>query len=137
MRFDPLQLMINQEVYTKILRILDLNINFTDFFEKEYYFFKFVHMEEYFKIFEDIVGMRLKIDFKCMSLRLEHIDQSFLSELMLLNLSIKMTKFRDFKNNMEVDIQNFFIFDSQQPLKIYKREIGEILQSIQSEDCVI
>ena len=46
MRFDPLQLMINQEVYTKILRILDLNINFTDFFEKEYYFFKFVHMEE-------------------------------------------------------------------------------------------
>ena len=98
MRFDPLQLTINQEVYTKILRILDLNINFTDFLEKEYYFFKFVHMKEYFKIFEDIVGMRLKIDFKCMSLRLEHIDQSFLSELMLLNLSIKMTKFRDFKN---------------------------------------
>jgi hypothetical protein len=56
---------------------------------------------------------------------------------MLLNLSIKMTRFRDFKNYMEVDIQNFFIFDSQQPLKIYKREIGEILQSIQSEDCVI
>jgi hypothetical protein len=94
-------------------------------------------MEEYFKIFEDIVGMRLKIDFKCMSLRLEHIDQSFLSELMLLNLSINMTKFRDFKNHMEVDIQNFFIFDTQQPFKIYKREIGEILQSIQSEDCVI
>lgn len=98
MKFDPLQLTINQEIYTKILRILDLNINFTDFLEKEYYFFKFVLMEDYFKIFEDIVGMRLKIDFKCLCLRLEHIDQSFLSELMLLNMSIKMTKYRDFKN---------------------------------------
>ena len=130
MRFDPLHLTINQEVYTKILRVLDLNINYTDFFEKEYYFFKFVLMEEYFKIFEDIVGMRLKIDFKSMSLRLEHIDQSFLSELMLLNLSIKMTKYRDFKNQIEVDIQNFFIFDAQQPPKVYKREISEILQGI-------
>ena len=68
-------------------------------------------MEDYFKIFEDIIGMRLKIDFKCLSLKLEHIDQSFLSELMLLNMTIKMTKFRDFKNHLEVDIQNFFIFD--------------------------
>jgi len=113
-RFDPFQVTINQEVYTKISRILDLNINFTDFREKEYYFIKFVLMDDYFKIFEEIVGMRIKIDFKCLCLRLEHIDQSFLSELMLLNMSLKMTKFRDFKNNMEVDIQNFFIFDCVQ-----------------------
>ena len=124
-------------MYTKILRILDLNINFTDFLEKEYYFIKFVLMEEYFKIFEDIVGMRIKIDFKCLSLRLEHIDQSFLSELMLLNMSLKMTKYRDFKSNLEVDIQNFFILDSMQPMKSYKKDSGEILRLIQLEDCVI
>ena len=119
------------------MRILDLNINFTDFLEKEYYFIKFVLMEEYFKIFEDIVGMRIKIDFKCLSLRLEHIDQSFLSELMLLNMSLKMTKYRDFKSNLEVDIQNFFILDSMQPMKSYKKDSGEILRLIQLEDCVI
>lgn len=74
MKFDPVHITISQEIYTKILRILDLNINYTDFLEKEYYFFKFVLMEDYFKIFKDIVGMRIKIDFKCLCLRLEHID---------------------------------------------------------------
>lgn len=38
---------------------------------------------------------------------------------------------------MEVDIQNFFIFDTVQPLKMYKLDANEILRTIQSEDCVI
>jgi hypothetical protein len=41
-KFDPVHLTLRQDVYTKILRILDLNINYTDFLEKEYFFFKFV-----------------------------------------------------------------------------------------------
>lgn len=118
-KFDPVHLTLRQDVYTKILRILDLNIYYTDFLEKEYYFFKFVLIEEYYKIFEEVIGMRLNIDFKCLCLQLEHIDTSFLSELMLLNFSLQMIRYRDFKNNMEIFIQNFFIFDKAQPKKIY------------------
>ena len=102
---------IKQKVYTMILRILDLNINYTDFLEREYYFLRFVLMEEYFKSLENIVGMRMKIEFKCLALKLEHVDNTFVSELMLQNFIIKMTKFRDLKGLMEVDIQNFFVLD--------------------------
>jgi hypothetical protein len=48
--------------------------------------------------------MRIKVLFKCLSLRLEHIDGSFLAELMLANLLVNMIKFRDFKNILEVQI---------------------------------
>jgi hypothetical protein len=75
-------LTIKQKIYTMILRIVDLNVAYTDFLEREYYFLKFVLMEEYFKSLEDIVGMRMKIDFKCLALRLEYVDDSFVSELM-------------------------------------------------------
>jgi hypothetical protein len=109
--FDPVLITIKQKIYTMILRILDLNINYTDFLEREYYFLKFVLMEEYFKSLEEVVGMRIKIDFKCLALRLEHVDNTFVSELMLLNYIVKMTKFRDLKSMMDVDIQNFFLLD--------------------------
>lgn len=136
-KFDPVLLTIKQKVYTMILRILDLNINYTDFLEREYYFLKFVLMEEYFKSLEQIVGMRIKIDFKCLALRLEHVDNTFVSELMLLNFVMKMTKYRDLKNLMEVDIQNFFLLDQPQPEKLYKKNMNELLKLISAEDCVI
>jgi hypothetical protein len=102
--FDPVLITIKQKIYTMILRILD-------FLEREYYFLKFVLMEEYFKSLEEVVGMRIKIVFKCLALRLEHVDNTFVSELMLLNYIVKMTKFRDLKSMMDVDIQNFFLLD--------------------------
>ena len=77
------------------MRILDLNINFTDFLEREYYFLKYTEIEEYFKKLEGIIGMRIQIVLRCLSLRLEHIDKTFLSELMLVNAAIKITKYRD------------------------------------------
>ena len=117
-KFDPFQLTIRQDIYTKILRILDLNINFTDFLEREYYFFKYVEMDEYFKTIPNIVGMRIKIDFSCMAIRLEHIDRSFLSELMLVNMVLKMIKYKDYKNVMDIKIQNFFIFDRKQQINL-------------------
>ena len=95
---------IKQKVYTMILRILDLNINYTDFLEREYYFLKFVLKEEYFKSLEQVLGMRLKIDFKNLALRLEHVDNTFVSELMLLNYVVKIRKYRDLKSIMDVDI---------------------------------
>jgi hypothetical protein len=94
---------------------MDLNFNFTDFLEREYYFMKYFEIEEYFKTLADIVGMNININFKCLSLKLEHIDKSFLSDLMLVNSVLQMTKFRDFKNILELKIQNLFIFDKPQP----------------------
>lgn len=88
-----------------------MNINYTDFLQREYYFFKYVEIEEYFKTMENIIAMRMKISFKCLSLRLQHIDKSFLSELMLMNTSINIVKHRDYLNNMNIHIKNFFIFD--------------------------
>ena len=73
-KFDPIQFRIRQDVYTQILRILDLNINYTDFLEREFYFFKYYEIEEYFRTLENVVGMRIKVNFQCLSLRLEHID---------------------------------------------------------------
>jgi hypothetical protein len=81
--------------------------------------------------------MRIKIDFKCLALRLEHVDNTFVSELMLLNFVMKMTKYRDLKNLMEVYIQNFFLVDQPQPEKLYKKHINELLKLISPEDCVI
>lgn len=55
--------------------------------------------------------MRIKVTFQCLSLRLEHMDATFLAELMFHQMSLKMTKYRDFKSDMNVAILNFFIFD--------------------------
>ena len=62
-KFDPIQFRIRQDVYTQILRILDLNINYTDFLEREFYFFKYYEIEEYFRTLENVVGMRIKVNF--------------------------------------------------------------------------
>lgn len=56
---------------------------------------------------------------------------------MLINFVMKMTKYRDLKNLMEVDIQNFFLLDQPQPEKLYKKNINELLKLISPEDCVI
>lgn len=100
-----------------------MNINFTDRLEREYFFFKYQEIEDYFKTLEDIVGMRIKVNFKCLSLKLEHIDRSFLAEMMLQNLAVKMTKYRDYKGSISVRIRNFFIFDKIQPSKLFKNDI--------------
>jgi hypothetical protein len=111
--FDPLLISIRQDIYTQILRVLDLNINFTDRLEREYFFFKYQEIDEYFKTLENIVGMRINVKFKLLSLKLEHIDHSYLAELIFSNLRVKMIKHRDYKNQMVVTIQNFFLIDKQ------------------------
>lgn len=137
-KFDPIQITLKQDAYTQILRILDLNINFTDRLERQYFFFKYLEIDEYYKTLENIIGMRINVTFKCLALRMEHIDHSFLAEMMFSNLRIRMIKYRDYKNEMTVNIQNFFIFDKAQSSKLLlQADLSELVKVISNEDCVI
>jgi hypothetical protein len=73
----------------------------------------------------------------CLSLRLEHVDQSFLSELMFQKMVLKMTKYKDYKNDMAVKILNFFIFDKPQPPKLFTcNDSSKLLKLLSFNDCV-
>lgn len=129
---------MRQDVYTQILRILDLNINFTDRLERQYFFFKYLEIDEYYKTLENIVGMRISVSFKCLALKMEHIDQSFLAEMMFSNLRVRMVKYRDYRNEMTVNITNFFIFDkAQSPKLLLQPDLAELVRTLSNDDCVI
>eukprot|EP00347_Sterkiella_histriomuscorum_P018285 403346093 len=112
--FDPVDLSFNQTVYTGILRCMDLNMNFQDMLPKEYYFIRHQNMEDYFKQLVGVIGMRIKLKFSTLNLGLKHLDDSPLSQLSLDNFGINMIKYMDFKNEMLIKIENFFISESHQ-----------------------
>lgn len=55
--------------------------------------------------------MRIKLKFSLLRLALKHLDNSALSQLSLENFGINMTKYMDFKNEMLIKIENFYISD--------------------------
>ena len=113
LEFDPVLLNLRQDIYTQILRCLDLNINFQDFMEREYYFVKFYDIEEFFKQLKNVINMRIKIFFKSLQIRLKHLDGSFLSELWLYNMRLNMLKHMDGMNKLYVKIHKLYIFQQE------------------------
>lgn len=92
---NPVEITLPQNIYTGILRCMDLNINFTDFKTEEFFFVKYMDIEDYYKQLSNVVSMIIKLKFKALSIKLSHLDGSFLSELILFNLGVSITKFMD------------------------------------------
>ncbi len=92
---------------------MDLNINFTDFKTEEFFFVKFMDIEDYYKQLTNVVSMRIKLKFKALSIKLRHLDGSFLSELILFNLGVNITKYMDYTSKQIVKIENFYISESE------------------------
>lgn len=50
MEFDPFVLVLPQDIYTYLLRVIDLNMNFADPYQKEFFMINNIEMEEYYKL---------------------------------------------------------------------------------------
>jgi hypothetical protein len=53
-------------------------------------------------------------------------------------MMVNLTKYRDLKSDMNVKIENVFLFDRMQPPKLFSAEnLNLALALISKEDCVI
>lgn len=76
-------------------------------------------MEDYFKQLTGVIGMRIKLKFTLLRLVLKHLDNTALSQLTLENFGINITKYMDYKNEMLIKIENFYISELQDKMKQY------------------
>lgn len=50
LNFEPIELILPQDIYTCILRILDLNINYTDGLTESYFFYNNIEIEDFLRL---------------------------------------------------------------------------------------
>jgi hypothetical protein len=90
---------------------LDLNINYQDAFQEDFFFINYTNLNEYTKLLKDVIGMKINLNFLSLSLLMQHMDGSFLSELLLNNMQFNMIKYMDYDKKMNLSCEQFYILE--------------------------
>lgn len=114
-----------QEVYTYLLRVMDLNINYYDMQSEGYQLYcwdshdymKYLNLEDQVveKYKDSSVYKRMiKMQFPSLSIKCLEDSQTYgkdhlLSELILYNLDLSMKMFLDYRKNIELQSHTFFL----------------------------
>jgi hypothetical protein len=123
--FDPLlHLRFREDIFTYILRIVDLNFAYTDYLEDK---FNFKNDEEYFRSTEYLLKSRtiIKTDFLALSLFKKQGEQ--LTELGMKKPVIKIDYHLNRRHNYEIFVEemNSFFIDGEGQKKILFGNINE------------
>mgnify|MGYP006878262207 CR=1 FL=1 len=127
-----LELNFKKQIYTYMLRVLDLNINFYDRLEAGYQLFnwnsqdfmKYLHLEkQQVKRFENspVCKRVVHFNFPSFSVKLnqdslETGKNQLISELVLSNLDIDFKQFLDYRKHIHMRAQTFFILFKDQTI---------------------
>jgi len=72
-----------QKVYTYILSCSDLNFTWSDDLKQDFYFIKWVEMEDYYKQLANVIDKYIILNMPTLSLAMRHSDGSDIGELFL------------------------------------------------------
>jgi len=107
LQFSPLKLRFKQEIYTYLLRCVDLNFAWTDYNEK---YFDFRLEEEYFKSKAELLRQRISIEAPKIIFYLFEEQGSLLTEMKVAKPVINLDWFLNRKQTYAIGMQDLLMF---------------------------